>query len=415
MLTSRPRLYAGALLAAVSLSACAGPSTTTPAVTSASAGAPSWSAVEQAARGQQVSLWMWGGDPKGNAYVDDVLAPAAAQLGVTLKRVPIADTKDALTRILAEKQAGRSDGDVDLVWVNGDNFATGKQADAWACGWADKLPNAALITPGDPLVSTDFGTPVQGCEAPWHKAQFSLVYDSARVSDPPTTLAGVLDWAAKHPGRFTYPAPPDFTGSVFVRQVLYSVSGGYSNVPSQFEQAAFDRLAPALWQRLTALAPSLWREGSTYPRDSVALDKLFADGQVDFTMTYGPATITELVAKGTFPSTTRVLPLEEGTVGNASFLAIPATSGHRDAAMVVANLALSPAQQAAKANPTTWGQFTVLGMDQLKPADRALFAALPASPIVPAYEVISAHANPELSAGWVTKIDDGWRRAVLQP
>lgn len=415
MLMSRPRLYAGALLAALSLGACAGPSATAPTSTSAGGAVTEWGTVEQAARGQQVSLWMWGGDPKGNAYVDDVLAPAAAKLGVTLKRVPIADTKDALTRILAEKQAGRTDGDVDLVWVNGDNFATGKQADAWACGWADKLPNAALIAPGDPLVSTDFGTAVQGCESPWHKAQFSLVYDSARVTDPPTTLAGVLDWAAQHPGRFTYPAPPDFTGSVFVRQVLYSVAGGYANVPSQFEQAAFDRLTPALWQRLTTLSPSLWREGSTYPRDSVALDKLFADGQVDFTMTYGPATITELVAKGTFPATTRVLPLQEGTVGNASFLAIPATSGHRDAAMVVANLALSPAQQVAKANPNTWGQFTVLSMDQLKPADRSLFAALPASPVVPAYEVISAHANPELSAGWVPKIDDGWRRAVLQP
>ncbi len=27
-------------------------------------------------------------------------------------------------------------------------------------------------------------------------------------------------WARRHPGRFTYPAPPDFTGSAFVRQVV---------------------------------------------------------------------------------------------------------------------------------------------------------------------------------------------------
>ncbi|MCA1783329.1 MAG: ABC transporter substrate-binding protein, partial [Intrasporangiaceae bacterium] len=261
---------------------------------------------------------------------------------------------------------------------------------------------------------SDFGTPVDGCESPWHKAQFSLVYDSARVSDPPTTLAGVLDWAERNPGRFTYPAPPDFTGSVFVRQVLYSVSGGYANVSAQFDQAAYDDLTPALWQRLRDLEASLWREGRTYPRDSVALDTLFADGEVDFTMTYGPATLTELVANGTFPPTTAVLPLDEGTVGNASFLAIPATSGQTEGAMVVADIALSPEQQAAKADPGVWGQFTVLSMERLADGDRALFDALPSSPVVPAYDVLSANANPELSATWVPEIDEGWRTEVLQ-
>ncbi|MFC8504749.1 ABC transporter substrate-binding protein, partial [Pedococcus sp. NPDC057267] len=265
----------------------------------------------------------------------------------------------------------------------------------------------------DPLLTRDFGTPVRGCEAPWHKAQFSLVYNSATITSPPTSLAGVLDWAKAHPGRFTYPAPPDFTGSVFLRQVLYSTSGGYANVPPTYTKAAYDRLTPAVWKRLTDLAPSLWRHGSTYPRDSTALDKLFADGQVDMTMTYGPATLTDLVKKGTFPASTRVLPLDEGTVGNASFLAIPSTSGHRDAAKVVANLALSPAQQVAKADPATWGQFTVLDRSRLDPADAAAFAALPTSPVVPTYEVLSRHANPELSAGWVAPLDDGWRRNVL--
>ena len=75
----------------------------------------SWSEIADQARGQTVSLWMYGGDEQGNTYVDDVLAPAAQQAGVTLRRVPIADTGDALNRILAERQAGVTDGDVDLV------------------------------------------------------------------------------------------------------------------------------------------------------------------------------------------------------------------------------------------------------------------------------------------------------------
>ena len=402
--------YAATLLiGALLLAACAAPGAAP--VTRQSP--QSWSDVQRDAQGQTVSLWMWGGDQQGNAYVDDVLAPAAKKAGVTLRRVPVADTKDALNQVISERQAGRTDGSVDLVWVNGNNFATGLQAGAWRCGWADQLPNMRFTDPDDPLLSSDFGTPVDGCESPWHKAQFSLVYDSARISNPPTTLAGVLDWAEQHPGRFTYPAPPDFTGSAFVRQLLYSVSAGYQHVPAKFDQGAYDSLTPALWQRLRDLAPSLWRAGRTYPRDSTALDTLFGQGQVDMTMTYGPATLTDLVAKGTFPATTRVLPLQEGTLGNASFLAIPSTSGHAAGAMVVANLALSPEQQRLKADPEVWGQFTVLGQSRLSSADRRAFDALPGSPVVPPYPVLSRHANPELSSAWVPVLDEGWRRNVL--
>jgi putative spermidine/putrescine transport system substrate-binding protein len=401
----RVSLLASAALLTAACSSAAGAQPSIPA-------ASTWQQVLNAAHGQTVSLWMWGGDTAGNAYVDRVLAPAAAKLGVTLRRVPITDTKDALNRILAEQQAGRHDGSVDLVWVNGDNYVTGRQAAAWLCGWAQNLPNAKYLNPADPLLTSDFGTPVAGCEAPWNKAQFALAYDSARVANPPRTINELLTWITKHPGRFTYPAPPDFTGSVFVREVFYAVSGGYRNVPLAFDQASYDKLTPRLWSTLNRLRPSLWRGGQTYPNDSSQLDALFAGGQIDLTMTYGPATLTSLVAKGTFPTTTRVLNVNEGTVGNASFLAIPVTSGHQAGAEVVANLAMSPEQQLAKANPAVWGQFSVLDPPRLPAAVNAAFAALPQSPVVPPYAMLSRNANPELSSSWVTALDNGWRRQV---
>lgn len=403
------RLILPAVLLGLAASACAAPKAPAGSATENR----SWSQITDQAKGQTVDLWMYGGDQQGNAYVDQVLTPAAAELGVRLRRVPVADTKDAMTRILAERQAGSEDGVVDLVWVNGDNFATGKQAEAWRCGWSSRLPNMKFVAPGDPLVSQDFGTAVDGCEAPWHKAQFTLVYDSARVAVPPTSMAGVLRWAQDHPGRFTYPAPPDFTGSVFIREVLYSTSGGHARIPAQFDEASYDDLTPKLWDVLAKVAPSLWRQGRTYPRDSVALDRLYADGEVDMTMTYGPATLTKLVADGAFPATTRVLRLDEGTIGNASFLAIPSSAGDPEGAMTVANLALSPEQQAIKADPGRWGQFTVLDTGLLSPSDRARFDALPASDVVPPYEVLSRNANPELGSSWVPRLDEGWRTAVL--
>jgi putative spermidine/putrescine transport system substrate-binding protein len=391
-----------------------GPTAAAPAQGKFSSNSSAWSRVLAEARGETVSLWMWGGDLQANAYVDKVLAPQAAKYGVKLRRVPIADTKDAIIRVLAEKRAGSHHGSVDLIWVNGDNFRTGVQAGLWRCGWAASLPNARALGAKDPLLGSDFGTPVNGCESPWHKAQFTLVYNAATVMHPPTTMKELFAWVIAHPGRFTYPAPPDFTGSAFVRQSLYSVSGGYQNVPSQYSAGAFTKISKPLWSELSALAPYLWRKGETYPQTSVALDNLYSQGQVDFTMTYGPATLTKLVADGTYPPSTKVLSLREGSLGNASFLGLPITSGASAGAEVVANIALSPQQQVAKADPKIWGQFTVLDMAHLSVAERSLFAHLPTSKVVPTFDVLSKNSNPELAASWVGKLDSGWRQSVLR-
>jgi putative spermidine/putrescine transport system substrate-binding protein len=402
-------------LAATALAACTTATGGKPAeVAGGGATVPaSWDDVVTQAQGQEVSLWMWGGDERGNAYVDEVLAPAVAARGVTLRRVPIADTADALNRVLAELQAGEQNGSVDLVWVNGENFRTGVQAEAWTCGWTELLPNAQFVDPADPLLLSDFGTPVDGCEAPWHKAQFVLAYDSADVTEVPSTLPDLFAWAKANPGRFTYPAPPDFTGSAFVRQALYAVAGWPENVPASYDPAIAEDLTEQLWGELSDLAPSLWRGGDTYPRDVTQLDELFAGDQISFTMTYGPATLDALVADGTFPETTRVLPLADGTLGNASFLAIPTNAGSAAGAMVVADVALSPDQQLAKADPAVWGQFTVLDLERLPAGTAAGFTDLPVSAVVPSFIELSAGADPELAADWVAPLEQGWRTSVL--
>ena len=409
-MTTRRRPYTVVALVTVvcTLAACAAPDPDP-----VQAAPASWSEIADQARGQTVSLWMYGGDEQGNTYVDDVLAPAAQQAGVTLRRVPIADTGDALNRILAERQAGVTDGDVDLVWVNGDNFGTGKQAGAWLCGWTESLPNMALTDPDDPLLTNDFGTPVDGCEITLAQGAVHLGLQRRESSGPADRLSRRAGLGAGQPWTVHLPGAAGLHRVGVRPRGAHRVSGGPQNVPLQFSQQDYDRLAPPLFERLNALKPDLWRAGATYPQTSSELNELYADGQVDMTMTYGPATLTELVADGTYPPQTRVLTLTDGTVGNASFLAIPSTSGSSAGARVVANVALSPQQQLEKAKPEVWGQFTVLDLGRLSATDRAAFDALPASPVVPPYDVLARDAHAELAAEWVAPLDEGWRRNVL--
>ncbi len=173
------------------------------------------------ARGETVRWWMYGGDTRINRYVDREVVPAARRAGVNLERVPIDDTAEAVQRVIAQRRAGReSGGGVDLIWINGENFAAGKQAGLWLEDWAGQLPSARFVNQRDPAIARDFQVPVEGQESPWSRAAFSFAHDAAKLPRPPRDLDALLAYARANPGRFTYPAPPDFTGSAFVRQVV---------------------------------------------------------------------------------------------------------------------------------------------------------------------------------------------------
>jgi len=379
------------VLAAASLAGCGD----APGGSPRSEPAPmTWHATLRAARGQHVRWWMYGGDERGNAYVDRYVIPAARRLGVQLERVPVADTADAVARVVAERRAGRrSGGAVDLIWINGENFAAGSRVGLWLRDWATRLPDARFLDGSDPAIASDFRVPVDGQESPWSRAAFVFAYDRARMPAPPRTLDALLAWARGHPGRVTYPAPPDFTGSAFVRQV----------VQSKGEHAAF--------AYLRALRPLMYRDGTVLPKSEAELDDLFANGQVDIAMSYDAGFVQAGVAQGRLPASTRPFVLDGGTLTNVSFVTIPADASHRAGAEVVANLLLSPAQQAIKADPRVLASPTVLDRARLPGRARARLDAVERSP----YLLRSlGRARGELGASAVAPLEQRWKREILR-
>ncbi len=156
-----------------------------------------WEQVLNEATEQEVYWHAWGGDPKINDYIAWVGKQVRAQYGVTLRHVKLSDTAEAVSRVLAEKQAGRDDdGAVDLIWINGENFAAMKRQGLLFGPWSEELPNYQLVdTEGKPTTKVDFTVPVDGLEAPWGMAQIVFYYDTARVAEPPTTMQAIADWA----------------------------------------------------------------------------------------------------------------------------------------------------------------------------------------------------------------------------
>ena len=408
----RARLAAVVSVGAVALAACGGGSRATASSITLDVG--NWSSVLAPAKGQTVSWYMYGGDTVLNTFVTGYVANQLKKDGVTLKQVKITDTVDAVNAVLGEKQAGKNTGgSVDAIWINGENFATGVQAKLWDCGWPQELPNAQYVDFTNPAVATDFGVPVDGCEAAWQQADSALVYDSAKLSSADvTSVSSLFAWAKAHPGQFTYPALPDFTGSMAVRTILYDTIGGPSSLAGPFDAATYAPAAAKLWGRLNAIAPSLWRGGSTYPASQDAVEKLYSDGEISAFFTYGPGAVGTQVSQGLFPNTTREAVLAGGNIGNESFLAIPYNAAHTAGALVLANMLQDPQTQLALYKAE--GTYPGIDLAKTDPATQAQFAAVPISPSVLPLTALTRNAQPELASGYVTRIEADWKTHVLQ-
>ncbi|MEO1316196.1 MAG: ABC transporter substrate-binding protein [Pseudomonadota bacterium] len=393
-----------ALIAALTLAPLA-----TPVTATAQPDPADWPAVLAEAKGQTVYWHAWGGDQRINAYIEWAGAEAEARFGVEVVHVKLSDTAEAVSRVLAEKAAGTlEEGAVDLIWINGENFAAMKENELLFGPWAEALPNWQYVdVEGKPTVVNDFTVPTEGLEAPWGMAQIVFYHDTTVTPDPPRSMATFLDWLQANPGRFAYPEPPNFLGTTFLKQALYGLIEDPSVLAAPVDEAAYaDTVAP-LWTYLDALTPHLWREGRAYPQNGARLRQLMADGEIEIGFTFDAGEASAAIANFELPDTVRTFILENGTIGNTSFVAIPFNASAPAGAMVLANFLMSPEAQARKQDPTHWGSGTVLDIDALPEEEHAYFdaidlgvATLPPEELVPVL--------PEPHPSWMVRIERDW-------
>jgi len=299
------------------------------AVTSAntdSANADDFTDLQKAAKGQTVYFNAWGGDAKINSYISWAGQIMADRHDITLVHVKLTDTASAVSRILAEKAAGRENGgSIDLLWVNGENFAAMKRASLLQSQpWVTSLPNWRYTdSKALPAILSDFAEPTNGKESPWGRAQLVFSYDSARLQTPPKSAAALADYIATNPGRFTFPQPPDFIGMSFLKQILIELSNADPALYQPVDEANFDAVTAPLWQWLDTAKPNLWRAGNAYPANYPVLRQLLGDGEIDIAIAFNPADASTAIARGELPDSVRTYIHDGGTLANVHFPAHP--------------------------------------------------------------------------------------------
>lgn len=363
---------------------------------------PRWQTVQNEAKGQTVWFNAWGGDQAVNRYLDWVSGEMKTHYAITLKIVHLADATDAVKRIQTESAAGRkTNGSVDLLWVNGENFRTLKEAGLLQTGWAQTLPNWRYVDTDKP-VTEDFAIPTDGAESPWGGAQLTFI---ARKQSLPVPLAdpeALLNYAQNNPGKITYPRPPDFTGTAWLEQLLLTLTPHPDVLNVAPDSHTFEAVTAPLWNYLDKLHPLLWRDGKDFPPSPARTDALLASGNLNMSVTFNPAHAQQKVASGELPADSYSFGFRDGMIGNVHFVAIPANSSASASAKVVANFLLSPEAQIRKADPKIWGDPSVLSPQKLASEQAAQLQQFIPTGL--------PKTLPEPHAAWVSALEQEWLR-----
>ena len=367
-----------------------------------------WDAVVAQAEGQTVHWHAWGGSTATNDFISWVGTRMAEDYDVTLTHVKLENTADAVTRVLTEKSAGQdTDGAVDLIWINGANFAAMKDADLLFGPYAEALPNWKFADTDGKTLQHDFTVATEGYESPWAMAQVVFMHDTADLPERLGSMPELLDWARAHPGRFTYPQPPDFLGTTFLKQALVDLSTDPKALSQPVSEETYTEVTAPLWEFLEELTPLLWREGRAYPQSGPRQLQLMNDDEIDLAISFSPGEASTAIANFQLPESVRTFVLDKGTIGNASFVAIPYNSDSKAAAMVVANFLMSPEAQLKAQDPAVLGYGTVLDINALSVQDRAAFRTLDLGVATLSPEdlgVVQAEPHPS----WMTRIAEDW-------
>jgi len=272
------------------------------------------------------------------------------------------------------------------------------------------LPNWKYVdVENKPTITVDFTIPTDGLESPWGGAKLVFFYDTARTADTPNSIKGLLAWAKKNPGRFTYPQPPNFIGSTFLKQALSELATDPSKLLKPVVEEEFDEVTKPLFALLDELHPLMWRKARAFPKNHVAMRQLMADKELDIIFAFNPSFASSAIANDELPDTVRSFVFSKGTLGNTHFVAIPYNATAQAGSLVLANFLLSPEAQARKQNPAIWGDPTVLNVDKMSADDRARFDKLELG-IATLKPAELGAMLPEPHPSWMNRLEKQWAR-----
>lgn len=291
-------------------------------------------------------------------FFGEILPKASAELGFQIKYVPSSGAE--LQPRLAAQSAGQ--GDVDLVLLKPDVLGNMIQAGIpfdTLTSQTGAIPNLSLVDPND--LQEAFGVATNGRATPFWRDQFGIIYDSAKIPNPPKTWQEFFDrrteWAG-HIGMIRTDATSG-GGRLMLRDFL--IGSGVD-----FSQPLATLQASSSWK--DALAKFTQFSGAMYrplASDPTVLFQQFKQGEVWITE-YAIDFSLWSRDQGLLPPTVKATVFDSGLYGGASYLVVPsnAPDARRQLAYKLINWLLSPTTQ-VQMQTEMWEYMAINNFDQV--------------------------------------------------
>ena len=209
------------------------------------------------------------------------------------------------------------------------------------------------------------------------------------------------------PGRITFPQPPDFTGTSFLKQILIEITQDKSRLSEEFNITKHTYILNNLWAWLDSVTPYLWKQGKSYPKNYVSLAQLLSDDEIDVAMSFNIAFPSNEVTNKNLPQTTKSYISSEGSLSNVHYLAIPYNASNPSGSKLVIDYMISPEAQLRKEDHKFWGDPNILSFSKLQQKWKEKFIKLSSGPAMINRSDLEKRIQ-EPHPSWVKEIEKNW-------
>lgn len=294
---------------------------------------------------EEVSLvYMTAGDVNMLALGQNVLAPRFEEMhpNVDVRTVHTgpgeAGSRTIFEKLLAEKQAGKEEWDVDVAMVH-QIFLTWAVEEDLLLQYAHDADTWQYVT--SPHAKNALGTDVDGYVIPMFHSQTALAYNPEFVDDPPTSYEELVAWVEENPGKFGYNGiKGGMSGVAFTTGWLYWKTGNYEKyaMTGPFEESEVETWQPA-FEDLKA-----FNENVTLTAGNVGTLDALNRGEIWM----GPVWVDmfyTFMQEGKLDPNLRLTILDPGMPGQPMYFVIPAKASNPEMAKEFVEFVTSPKTQ----------------------------------------------------------------------
>lgn len=372
----------------------------------------SWTEIEESSKGTKVHFMMWQGSPAVNKYINNYLKPTMKEK-YNIDLIIVGGQGPGIVQlIMGEKQAGAKEGQVDMVWINGETFFQLREIEGLYGPFVQKLPNAKFIDFDNKFINTDFQQTVDNMECPWSVTQFAMVCDSTVIPNPPKNMESLTKYVKNSPGTFTI--SNDFSGMTLLKSFLAELSGRPDGLNGPFDEELYNKLSDKLWKYINENKKYFWREGTTFPKEQSKMDQMYASGEIKLLYGFSEGGVEDKVSQGLYPKTTIAYPWTNGTIRNTNYLGISYNTSNLPGALVTINHMISPEAQLVKADPKGMDANTVLDLEKLPLEWKEKFEKQTVREYGVSLKELDASAIQEPDPRYMLRLFDDFRTYVIE-